>query len=42
MSGFWDKKGVKTQEAAYQEAEETRPVQFNEEAIAEIQGEHTK
>ena len=34
MSGFWDKKGVKTQEAAYQEAES---IQLDEAAMAELQ-----
>jgi hypothetical protein len=40
MSGFWDKKGVKTQEVAYQEAQQVQePLQLDEQALAEIQGE---
>ena len=34
MSGFWDKKGLKTQEVAYQEA---TAIQLDEEAVAELQ-----
>lgn len=35
MSGFWDKKGLKTQEVAYQEA--AIPIHLDEEAMAELQ-----
>lgn len=40
MSGFWDKKSLKTQEAAYREANEEpsqAPIQLDEEALAEFQ-----
>lgn len=36
MSGFWDKKGIKTQEVAYQEAERATPMQLDDEAVSEM------
>jgi len=37
MSEFWNKKGIKTQEVAYREAEQALPMELDEEALQELQ-----
>lgn len=37
MSEFWNKKGIKTQEAAYKEAEQAISMQLDEEVLQELQ-----
>lgn len=37
MSGFWDRRNIKPQEAAYQEALQAQPIQLDEEAMAVLQ-----
>jgi hypothetical protein len=41
MTDFWNKKGVKTQEQAYKEAEAALPIQLDETAMAELQEDPT-